>query len=376
MKRRNTLIISTFLCFIFLIGILNVFTPIKLFSTTEKRKLAQKPNLNVGSVLDGSYTSDYEKYFNDQFIARDRWINLNTLSEVFIGKKEINNIYLGKNNYLIENNSIYNEDNLNNNLDIIKKMILYYSNSVGKDNIKVMIVPNAGAIHRDKLPLFASTMDQKSILEKAEEDFKGSLINVYPILKAHCNKYVYYKTDHHWTTLGAYYAYTKWAEDTGHSVKKLDSYSKDIVSRNFLGTLYSKINYSKEKDSITLFNKDNKYKVSYDLQEGEYTTLYELSHLETSDQYSTFLNGNHGLVEIETENRNGKSLLIFKDSYANSFIPFIVDDYEKVYVIDLRYYNGGIKSFIDDMDISELLLLFNLNNLAGNRTLYKILKKT
>lgn len=374
MRKRNVLIIGTFLCFIFLIGILNIFTPIKLFSATEKRKLAQKPELTEESLLKGDYTSDYEKYFNDQFILRDKWININTLCEVFMGKKDINNVYLGKDNYLIENTSKYNKDNLNKNLDILKKTILYYSDSLGSDNIKVMLIPNAGAIHSDKLPLFASTMDQRSILEVAEKDFNGFLINVYDTLKKHCNEYIYYKTDHHWTTLGAYYAYTKWAEDTKHNINKLDSYFKDVVSSNFLGTLYSKINYSKEKDFITLFNKDKKYKVSYDLNEEEDSTLYNLSYLEKSDQYSTFLNGDHGIIKIKTENENGKSLLIFKDSYANSFIPFIVDYYEKIYVIDLRYYNASIKSFMDETDISQLLLMFNLNSLADNKTLYKLMK--
>ena len=259
-------------------------------------------------------------------------------------------------------------------MDHLKNLISKYKDSIGENNINIMLIPNGSEILSDKLPKYATVLDQQKILKDAEVMYKDNFINTYDILKRNKSKYIYYKTDHHWTTLGAYYGYNAWADKTNHEIKPFSSDNTKIISTNFLGTIYSKINYAKEPDIITIYNPEEKYSVNYDSNTSSSTSLYNLEYLEKKDQYSVFLDGNHGLVTITSSNTNGKNLLIIKDSYANCFIPFIADEYERIHVIDLRYYNSSLESYIEDNDISELLVLYNINSIAKDTNLYKVTK--
>ena len=374
MKNKNFIVAGVFVLFIFIVSLLNIISPTKIYSEKEKRKLAQSPELNKETILSGKFTREYEEYFNDQFVFRDNWISLNTKYKILSLNKHINDVYLGKNNYLFEDTSSYDTKKLYKNMDHLKNLISKYKDSIGENNINIMLIPNGSEILSDKLPKYATVLDQQKILKDAEVMYKDNFINTYDILKRNKSKYIYYKTDHHWTTLGAYYAYNTWADKTNHEIKPFSSDNTKIVSTNFLGTIYSKINYAKEPDIITIYNPEEKYSVNYDSNTSSSTSLYNLEYLEKKDQYSVFLDGNHGLVTITSSNTNGKNLLIIKDSYANCFIPFIADEYEKIHVIDLRYYNSSLESYIEDNDISELLVLYNINSIAKDTNLYKVTK--
>lgn len=374
MKNKNFIVAGIFVVFIFIITILNIISPTKIYSEKEKRKLAQSPELNKETILSGKFTREFEEYFNDQFVFRDNWISLNTKYKILSLNKHINDVYLGKNNYLFEDTSSYDTKKLYKNMDHLKNLISKYKDSIGENNINIMLIPNGSEILSDKLPKYATVLEQQKILKDAEVMYKDNFINTYDILKRNKSKYIYYKTDHHWTTLGAYYGYNAWADKTNHEIKPFSSDNTKIISTNFLGTIYSKINYAKEPDIITIYNPEEKYSVNYDSNTSSSTSLYNLEYLEKKDQYSVFLDGNHGLVTITSSNTNGKNLLIIKDSYANCFIPFIADEYEKIHVIDLRYYNSSLESYIEDNDISELLVLYNINSIAKDTNLYKVTK--
>ncbi|CDM69891.1 hypothetical protein CM240_2774 [Clostridium bornimense] len=372
MKNKNFIVAGVFVVFIFIVSLLNIISPTKIYSEKEKRKLAQSPELNKETIFSGKFTREYEEYFNDQFVFRDNWISLNTKYKILSLNKDINDVYLGKDNYLFEDTSSYDTKKLYKNMDHLKNLIIKYKDSIGENNINIMLIPNGSEILSDKLPKYATVLDQQRILKDAEVMYKDNFINTYDILKRNKSKYIYYKTDHHWTTLGAYYAYNAWADKTNHEIETFSSDNTKIVSTNFLGTIYSKINYAKEPDIITIYNPEEKYSVNYDSNTSSSTSLYNLEYLEKKDQYSVFLDGNHGLVTITSSNTNGKNLLIIKDSYANCFIPFIADEYEKIHVIDLRYYNSSLESYIEDNDISELLVLYNINSIAKDTNLYKV----
>ena len=374
MKNKNFIVAGIFVVFIFIITILNIISPTKIYSEKEKRKLAQSPELNKETILSGKFTREFEEYFNDQFVFRDNWISLNTKYKILSLNKHINDVYLGKNNYLFEDTSSYDTKKLYKNMDHLKNLISKYKDSIGENNINIMLIPNGSEILSDKLPKYATVLEQQKILKDAEVMYKDNFINTYDILKRNKSKYIYYKIDHHWTTLGAYYGYNAWADKTNHEIKPFSSDNTKIISTNFLGTIYSKINYAKEPDIITIYNPEEKYSVNYDSNTSSSTSLYNLEYLEKKDQYSVFLDGNHGLVTITSSNTNGKNLLIIKDSYANCFIPFIADEYEKIHVIDLRYYNSSLESYIEDNDISELLVLYNINSIAKDTNLYKVTK--
>lgn len=350
---------------IFLSAIILVFTVADLFneerffSESENRILAEKPRISKETLLSGEYMSDYEEYLNDQFVSRDIWIRIKTGIDMLMQKNLINGVYLAEDDYLIEQHTEADFAK-----DLVEKRIAQLQELVEEfPATEVMLVPTADNILTDKLPRFAPYYDNKLLLERVSEAIgKEHMINVYDTLKEHADEEIYYRTDHHWTSLGAYYAYKKWAPGRiGYYVwyKPEDLIT---VTETFEGTLQSKINMPVEGEEIQIFPQtlEKPVSITYDYTKKA-DSFYEEAYLETKDKYSYFIDGNHGLAEIETENDNGRELFVIKDSYANTFIPLIANHYSKVYVLDLRYFNGPLFEFMKQYDKGdmEILVLYN-----------------
>ncbi len=370
--------IFVFLFLIFSITIVGLLVPVKAFSENENRYLATKPEFTWDSLIAGKYTAHYEDYIIDQFVLRDKWISLKTLSERLLLKQDINSVYFGKDGYLIEKHPVdkvdteVEERNYNRLIEFVNK----YKDVLGEDKVKVMLVPTASSILKDKLPMFATGYNQDAFINRVISELsKGDVVDVRDTLNKHNNEYIYYKTDHHWTSLGAYYAYAQWAMEIGGKSLSMEDFNKILASDKFYGTLHSKVNVDIEADSIYLYEikKDMDYSLRFDGVK-ESNTLYDLSYLETKDKYSVFLSGNHGLVEINTNNKNGKKLLVIKDSFAHSFVPFAVNHYETTHMVDLRYFNMGIKDYIEKNEITDVLVLYNVMNYVTDKNTNKLLK--
>ena len=219
----------------------------------------------------------------------------------------------------------------------------------------------------------SDSIDELEVIKDISSKYPEiTFIDATTNLENHKKEYIYYKTDHHWTPLGAFYAYQAWhnADD-----KDLDSYDIKEVSTDFLGSLYSKVlNSNTAVDKIELiYPKDQiNYEVTYNFNPKKSDTLYDFSKLKTKDQYQIFLGGNYPEITIHTSNNNNRSILLFKDSFANAFIPFLLNDYENIYIIDLRYFNKDINTYLEDKDIDEILFLYNLYNLSEDTSLRKL----
>lgn len=341
----------------------------RLFSPNENRILAKKPELTIPSVMNKSYMQDYEAYVTDQFIWRDRWIMLKTSAELMLQKKNINGVYIGKDNYLIEQHTT--EDILAYNpqqkAEKLAALLEQYEAELGRDRVKAMLVPTTDTILSEKLPLYAECFDQRTYLAEIAADTDG-LIDVADTLTAHRSEYIYYKTDHHWTTLGAYYAYIEWAKAMQFSAWEMEEFEIETISEDFYGTIYSKINMAKEADSIQRFlpKQSAAYQVYYDKEDEASDSLYEMKHLSTKNQYAVFLDDNHPLIRIHTDNTNGRHLLLIKDSYANCFVPFAVNHYETVCIIDMRYYRGNIEDIVTEYQITDMLVLYDVIHFIEN----------
>lgn len=331
----------------------------RVYSETENRVLASRPELSKDALLLGEYMEDYEEYVTDQFVGRDKWIGIKTRTDILLQKKEINGVYLGKDNYLIEKHDPkeYSQQLETAKLASLKKL-------VKKWDADVMLVPTADNVLTDKLPAYAAYYDQAAFLERAREAVgEEHYIDVYGMLKEHSGEAIYYRTDHHWTSLGAYYGFLAWAEHKDWFPYPYDVNNMTTVSDNFRGTLHSKINIDTAADSIQYFpeTKLRPVTVTYDLTQKA-DSLYEDSYLDTKNQYGFFLDDNHGFVEIQTEYKNGRTLFVIKDSYANSLIPLLTTHYETIYVVDLRYFNGKLFDFMESYepeDGMDVLVLYN-----------------
>jgi len=333
----------------------------RLFSETENRILAQRPKWSLESALSGSYEEEYEAYATDQFVSRDTWVMLKTRMDILLRKKLIKGVYLGEDGYLIEQHlpEDYTETMVNKRLGQLRELTEQYPRTM------VMLVPTADNILTDKLPDYAVSYDQSALLAQVKEEIgEEHVIDVFPVLEEHREEQIYYRTDHHWTTLGAYYGYQRWTQAMDYPPRSFDPQDLETVSDSFLGTLHSRINLPMEADQIQIFPRTNsrRVKVVYDFTK-ETSSYYEPSYLETKNQYGYFLDDNHAFIEIDTAYvAKDRELFLIKDSYANSLIPILAPHYEKIYVLDPRYYNGSLFPLMEQYvtsDRVDVLVVYN-----------------
>lgn len=331
----------------------------KLYSEKEKRVLASKPELSKESLLDGSFMEDYEAYVTDQFVARDKWIGMKTSMELAMQKQEINGVYLCGDDYLIEK---HEETDFPPKL--VEEKLALLMPLVEQWDAKVMLVPTADNVMKNRLPAYAEYFDQAAFLEIVSERVgEEHYIDVYSMLLEHRDEELYYRTDHHWNSLGAYYGYKAWEQAMGYQELNYNPDSMETVSEDFLGTLYSKVNIEVKPDAIKYFPSTDilPKTVTYDMT-VKTNSYYEEKHLDTMNQYGFFLDDNHPFIEIDTGIDNGKTLFVIKDSYANCMIPLLAPQYEKIYVMDLRYMNGKLFPFMESYEPEggmDVLVLYN-----------------
>ncbi len=364
----------SFLLLLATIGVLNITSKDKTFSENENRKLAKKPKFSIESILDGRYTKKTEKYVADQFIGRDGFIKIKANTDRLLGKKEENEVYIGDEGYLIEQFKVPLEENLNSNLEAINK----FSDKYKGMKQYMVIVPNAVSILENKLPSNAPVVSQKLYLDKLKKTIGKNVefVDVFNSLYEHKDEYIYYKTDHHWTTLGGYYTFLKLAENMKLEVKQ-NYYDLKIVENKFYGTLSSKVGIkNKEPDSINIYlpkNGADEVSVNYVEEKKKTTSLYNSKKLNTKDKYGVFLEGNHPLVKINTTANNNDRLLIVKDSYANSFVQFLTPYFSEIVLVDPRYYYEDLYKLISEEKITHTLFLYNANTFFQDNSLSAVL---
>lgn len=332
------------------------------FSESENRYLEPFPVFTWESVKSGQYMEDINSYLCDHFPLRDFFIGVKTKTEITLGKKEINQIFIGKDGYLIENyQKPVNTDQISQTL----KKFGEKEELKGKE-LHLMLVPTAIYTYKNKLPEFAPAADQMDTARKIYQDSGLLPIDCSQDLLTHeKDGQLYYRTDHHWTTYGAYVGYLAFCREKGFTPIDLDGLEKEIAADDFCGTIYSKVNdYSQKGDVITIYrNPSDKLTVFYEDTKETTDSLYNLEYAGKKDKYSLFLNNLHPLIEITNENaESDRELALIKDSYANSMVPFLAHHYKKIYVFDTRYYKLGPSSFIKGHEgVTDVLVLYNLN---------------
>ncbi|MDY2735987.1 DHHW family protein [Intestinibacter sp.] len=365
---------ALFICYIVFFVAVNTLGEKKTFSETENRVLQSKPTFSVEKLFEGRYISKYEKYKVDQFFNRDFWIDVKVKTDKLLLKKSSNGVYLGKDGYLLEDFEKPNEENVSKNL----KAISDFSNKYKDVKQYMLISPTAVSILRDKLPLAAPVIDQQKYLDEYSKklDSNVTFVDTYATLLEHKREDLYYKSDHHWTTLGAFYSYQKLAEDMELSSKDSDDYDIELVSNSFEGALASESGYKTDLDKIKVYipkDENDQVVVNYEEEQKKTATLYDSEKLEQKDKYQVFLGGNHPIVKIDTTSDSGKTLLIFKDSYANCFIQFLTTHFSKIILVDPRYYYEDIDELMKNEDVDEVLYLYNANTFFSDTSLAPVL---
>lgn len=341
----------------------------RTYSPVEKRELQTRPEISITKVLDGRFQRKYESYLRDQFPGRDHWVSFQTDMELFMGKNEIHNVYIGKNHYLLEHytEKEFDPQQISKNLQALEKFV---GKAKQNADVHVMMVPTKSWVLREKLPAFAPHYKEQRFYDALQQKLEKEdvLISVEPVLDAHKEEEIYYRTDHHWTTLGAWYAYEQYTKAVGGDLQRAQGKKKfRCISKDFYGTTYAKINYARQADKIEIYEPADKLRVVYNMGEKKTKTLYDVSFLKTADQYSVFTGGNQAVLEITGGIKNGKTLLLIKDSFANSILPFLAEDYEKLVVVDLRQLNVSGDRLLEMFSPTDILILYNSAQFAQDK---------
>jgi len=374
MKKKITQLITIVMGIVVLLGltIADFIARDRTFSQTENRILAKAPKFSFEELFKGDYTSDFETYVTDQFVFRDRWIALKTATDILLGKKDVGGVYLTKEGGLIEKHlpSDIDPKKASEKVTLLSELLQYYEESGTFENFHVMLAPTADNIQTYRLPDYAQYFDQKSYIQQVTEAVgEEHMIDVWETLEANKDEYIYYLTDHHWTTQGAYLAYLEWAEKNGVTPVSFGEDDRTVLSEEFLGTLHSKTNLDLKPDTMEAYKvpEEREFQVYYDMLPSAKDSIYEEKHLSTKNKYGYFLDDNHGFVQIETGINNGKTLFIIKDSYANCMVPFLTEHYETICIIDLRYCNMSLYQLIElamqtyaPEDQYDMLVLYNV----------------
>jgi hypothetical protein len=336
-----------------------MISPKKEMSEVENRYLAQIPKFSFSNLFNGTYIAGLEGYINDQFPSRDNFVAIKTSFDILLGKKYHNGVYIGKNNNLLE------EFKPSEDTEKIINKINEFKDKLENINIMTMLIPTSIDIYKDTLPNNLDILSQKEYIDYIYSKIKTQNIDVYKELLINKDKYdLYYRLDHHWTIYGAYYGYVAYSKTNNLNYHNIKDYTFTKVTDSFKGTLYSKSHiYNLPPDTIYSVKIASKYKVSYIYDNIITDTMYDEKYLSQKDKYSYFLSSNHPLVIIGNDSVQEKKLLIIKDSFANSMIPYLIEYYSEIHIVDLRFYKSSISEYVKENDIDNVLLLFNVNTL-------------
>ena len=365
-KRRGhieSLIGKIFILSLFLVLIVNLLLPDKEQSEEENRVLETLPAPSMTSVLNGDFMEQWESYMSDQFAGRNLWRSLKVGLDRLGGSRMENGVYIGRDGQLLEDIAVPDNELFTANINAVKS----FANTYSDIPATVMLIPDAACILSDSLPAFASVEDQRQMFSMVERGLGDSVkwVDAYSTLNKHKAEKLYYKTDHHWTTQGAFYVFQEAAASLGIEEDVSDDYVSYTVTDSFNGVLASKSGVGlDEKEQIDIYvptEGDDDVVVNYVDEGKKRTSLYDSSKLETRDKYGVFFGGNTSVMDIRTVSTSHKRLLVVKDSFADCFIPFLTPYYREIVVVDPRYYSGTMTDIMDTYRITDILILYSGN---------------
>ncbi len=337
-------------------------------SDNENRYLQQFPSVSFQKLVDGEWQMDFEEYVNDQFILRDKFVELKAVAEIAVAKIEFNDVYYGD-NILLEQIPPPDAEITADNIEGIKNFVQNFD--VPSD---IMLVPTASYVLSRKLPAFADEWDQGAYIDEVFEQLpEVNPINItYPLI-ASSDGYAYYRTDHHWTTETAYLAYAEYVKNIGLSPVP---YNSEVVSTDFNGTLFSKSGIRfVEPDVIEAYipSVDTSLSVAKGDASSQYDEIYFSEYLTQKDKYAYFLGTNEFSVTIHSDAPSDEKILVFKDSFSHCMAPMLAEHFSEVTLIDMRYAIGAVSDVVDIESYDRVLFMLSTTVFSGQQNTSMIL---
>lgn len=366
-NKYNKLVTGLFCTFIGGICVASLVLPKQKFSELENRFLAKAPELTLTSVTDGTFMKKAEEYTADHIVGRDFWVSLKARCERLTGKQENNGVYLADQDTLITKVDEPDQAKLDKDMASLDTLV---------SNVDVPVyfglIPSSAAIWADRLPAGAPTADELSIIDQLYFQTGANTVDMASALAAHSGEGIYYRTDHHWTSLGAFYGANAIFDAMGMEPLELSDYEKTTVSDSFNGTTFSTsgVRWVRPDTMETYVPDDGSVKVTtYFNGTAEEGSLYVPEKLEKKDKYTYFLGGNQPLCVLKTEHTDAPKLMVIRDSYSDSLAPFLSERFSEVHLFDLRYNLNSVQQYVQDNDIDQVLVLYSFNNFATDKNL-------
>lgn len=347
-----------------------IVLPQKDFSDMENRFLQKRPELTAASCADGSFMETFETYTNEQIPLRNVFVKCKAVFVWLTGSSENDGIAKGDEGYLFDKVAA-TSDKAAKNIAAIKN----FTTSTDRD-IYIAIAPTSTWINADKLPKGMPVLDEVSLsneLTLALSNVPNAhMIYLYDTLNKHKDEQIFYRTDHHWTTLGAGYAYEEIASAMGFEAKDITQYEKHVAD-DFLGTHYAKYKgVFVEPDKLEYYDVPIK---ALELEGRMVDNLIDEEKLKGYDKYAAFMYGNDGRYVVNADKGLGRDLFILKDSYANCLIPYLTMDYDTITVMDLRYFGGKVADELAADPDADVLLLYNWTFVNEDNHFFKLVSK-
>lgn len=354
-----------FMVMIFTFPLIVILSKKKSFSEIENRELEKFPKISADTIKDKSFMNNIETYLSDHFPARVKWVKEKQFLEMVTGKELINGVYICRRS-LYEKLPEPNYDEIEWSVRTINK----FSEENKGTKVFAMIAPTSAGIYADMLEPYQTETDQKKLINEIYGKLSDGVekIDVFDAMYSFRYDYIYYRTDHHWTSLGAFTAYKYAAGRMG--LKSYEDYNVENAADDFRGTFYSKCIYDGiTPDRIDIYKPENNVSavsvtLSDGIEEKTASDIYFPEFLEKYDKYCVFLGRNRAFTKIKTNADTDRKLLLIKDSYANSFVPFLMQNYSEIAVIDPRYLKTAMTDFVNPDDYDHTLFLYNASTFS------------
>jgi hypothetical protein len=379
MKDLHKVLLIVF--FFFIITIIPVVSLLTMpreefaFSENENRYLARFPKFNYSSFESTDFMKSFEEWANDRVFGRESWIRLKNNTEQLLGKLEINEVYITDNRMLQTWNE-YNEASVSRNLEAVNAFAARYSDVP----MFFMLVPTSVEIYRDSLPASAPIGSQREFIKRCYEAFTElTVVDVLTLMEEHRDRYIYYRTDHHWTAEGSYIAYTAAMNAMGFTPLEINRFNVENASNSFLGTLHSKtLDNSITPDIIKIYtltesDPDVLVTINNGLSEAQYSSLYFRDYFDVKDKYSIYLSSPVPEVRIESDLTGmPRRLLVIKDSFAHSFVPFLAKSFTEITMVDMRFINMHYSEIFNVSEFDAVLFIYNVITFSEDTHLMKL----
>lgn len=401
-----------------IIGTICLMIPLRpTVSEREKRELAKFPSFSFSALFSGDYFADISSWYSDTVPFRDKLMDINTGLQNLLGTSGVK---AGFNEGAAGDEIPIKEDTTGESgetkapaeAETLPEVVTYPPDKGDVQNVEklgsIVVCDNAGfeyynfvqstaenyaktintaaAKYGENRSVYVSiaptstdiTMNEKERKKLNMPEQKDALdfifsqtadnvkvFNCFDLIKQHRDEYVYFRTDHHWTALGAYYAYNVFCQTKGITPLQLTDY--EIWSFDgFLGTFYNESGSGAMKstpDRVDAYMPPCTYNMMVTDKSGqtyELPVFYDETDAIASNKYSTFISGDNPFSVITNEDKpEGESCVVIKESFGNAFVPFLIYHYKTVYVIDYRYYNGTLSSFLSQYDVNDIIFMNN-----------------